>query len=75
MRILSIAGVIVGGLFALWSLSVCVFLIGGAMKRLNAEFEGREDHASIFRWGCAYSLSLLLVLFGLVRFIRFAWEF
>ena len=74
MSALAIAGLVVAGLFSLWAISVCVFLLGGAIKRLNAEYDQRTDHASIWSWGVVYAVAALLVLFLLVRFIKFSWE-
>jgi 4-hydroxybenzoate polyprenyltransferase len=66
---------VVGGLFALWAVAVAVYMFGRRMKEAAESEDNRDDRGEVFMYGIIYTLVLLLVLFLLVRFVKFAWTF
>lgn len=71
--LLAIAAVVVGGLFSLWTVLVTVYLVGAHMKPIVDAHEGSRDRGAIWGWGVLYTINGLILLFLLVRFVKFAW--
>ncbi|MHB1313445.1 MAG: hypothetical protein ACYC3L_15615 [Gemmatimonadaceae bacterium] len=65
--------VVVAALFALWAISVFVYLVGAKMKPIIDAHERIEGRAAIWGWGVLYTGIGLVILFLLVRFVKFAW--
>ncbi len=72
--VLPIIAIFIGGFFALWVVLVVVYLVGAKMTALMKAYEEVDDNrAAILGWGVLYVPAWLLVLFLLVRFVKFAW--
>jgi glucose uptake protein GlcU len=72
--VLVFTGYAVAGVFVLWAIAIAVYLIGARMKSLVEAYE--TDPESIVTWGLGvlYSVAGLVLLFLVVRFVKFAWE-
>ena len=73
--VLAILAVGLGGLIALWAVGVTVYLVGAKIRTVKDAHEHVAHRASIWGWGLIYTIAALMVLFLLVRFVKFAWEF
>ena len=71
--ILAIVALVIGGLFALWAVSCAVYLVGTKATQLIEKYDRATNGAAIWGWGAVHSLTILFVLFLLVRFIKFSW--